>query len=119
MNSKYPAEDTVSVWIGTFADEGAMDHCTDVIIEPSLKLTQPLASICEIAFENDPVPIRQLLEGFSGWETFVDEACKIAASLGAEKANGALVCYYLYCNAPPDHWPGVLYLGTLGGRDIS
>jgi len=118
MKVQYPASGAVSIWIGTFSDENEMDRCTDESIEPSLGLSAPLSSICEVAFETNPVSVRALLEGFSGWETFVDEACKAAALNGVTEANGALVCYHLICEALPEEWPGSLYLGTFQGRDV-
>lgn len=116
---QYPAKEAVSIWIGTFADENQMDRCTDVSIEPSLNLPGPLSSICEVAFEESPVPVRELLEGFSGWENFVNEACEVAALNGVKMANGALVCYYLLCDAPSNYWPGIIFLGTFQGQDVS
>lgn len=118
MRVQYPAREAVSIWIGTFIDENQMDRCTDEVIEPSLKLSDPLSSVCEIAFEEKPVPVRELLEGFSGWENFVNEACEVAVLNGVEVANGALVCYYLLCDAPANHWPGIIFLGTFRGQDV-
>jgi len=40
-------------------------------------------------------PIRQLLEGFSAWSTFVDEATAGAKKVGWEKATTAVVFYAL------------------------
>ncbi len=119
MKIQYPTKEAVAIWIGTFSSENEMDRCTDGVIEPSLNLDVPLSSICEVTFESETVPVRELLEGFSGWETFVDEACEIAALNGLNEANGALVCYYLLCDAPPNQWPGVLFLGTFRGQDAS
>lgn len=96
-----------------------MDRCTDGLIEPSLRISPPLSDICEVAFEAQPLPVRKLLEGFSGWEDFLDEASEVALLNGMETANGALVCYQLRCDAKPNHWPGILYLGTFRGQDIS
>jgi len=76
---------------------------SDKVIEPSLKLGIPLSSICEVTFEAESKTVRSLLKGFSGWETFVDEACKAAALNGVVQANGALICYYLRCDATPAH----------------
>jgi hypothetical protein len=118
MKVQYPAERVVSIWIGTFSDENEMDRCTDEVIEPDLKLECPLSSTCEVAFVTDLVPVSELLEGFSGWEAFVDEASAVAALNGVSEANGALVCYYLRCDASPHAWPGVVYLGTFEGDDV-
>jgi len=119
MRVQYPAKQAVAIWIGTFIDENEMDNCTNEVIEPSLKLSDPLSSICEVTFEAEPVSVRELLEGFSGWESFVEEACQVAELNGVGRANGALVCYYLLCDAPPTFWPGVIYLGTFRGQDVS
>jgi hypothetical protein len=119
MRVQYPANEAVAIWIGTFSDESEMDRCTEERIEPSLMLSEPLSSICEVTFEPAPLPVRTLLEGFSGWETFVDEACEVAALNGIAEANGALVCYYLLCDAPPKHWPGITFLGTFRGQDVT
>jgi hypothetical protein len=118
MKVQYPAKQVAAIWVGTFSSEEALDRCTDEVIEPSLQLPVPLSAICEVAFEEKPVSVRQLLEGFSGWESFIDEACEVAALNEVSMANGALVCYYLLCDAPASHWPGILFLGTFKGQDV-
>lgn len=119
MRTQYPASGSISVWVGNFSDDNDMDRITDEIVESSLKLNVPLSSICEVTFEGRSIPVRNLLEGFSGWETFVDAACEAAALNGVTHANGALVCYHLLCDASFDHWPEIFYLGTLQGQDVS
>ena len=118
MNVEYPAEKSVSLWVGTFAHEEQMDHCMDTQIEPSLGLSVPMSAICEVGFESVVVPLRSLLEGFSGWQSFIDEACKAGNELGVEAANGALVCYHLRCDAPADFWSGLSFLGSFCGQDV-
>lgn len=119
MKAIYPVANTVSIWAGIFADENKMDECTDHFIEPSLRLGVPLSAICEVAFETAPIPLRQLLEGFSGWESFVDRACEAASRLGLGEANAALVCYALLCDAEPKQWQGVTFLGSFAGQDVT
>jgi hypothetical protein len=79
-----------------------------------LNLKVPLGSICEVSFEFTPIPIEKLLEGFSGWRSFVDEFVKIAAERGLVTANAALVCYYLKCEDTPQLWDKMHFLGSCG-----
>jgi hypothetical protein len=118
MTVEYPAKNSLSVWIGTFADEERMDICMDTQIEPSLGLSVPMSAICEVGFEAEVVPLRSLLEGFSGWQTFIDEACRAGKELRVGAANGALVCYHLRCDAPADFWTGLNFLGSFCGQDV-
>lgn len=117
MRVQYPTQGAVSIWVGTFDSEDSMDVFTDQIVEPCLKLPVPMSSICEVTFEGNMYPVRILLEGFSGWESFIDEACEVAALNGFEEGNGVLVCYHLLCEARPTEWEGGLYLGSFGGSD--
>jgi hypothetical protein len=118
MKVNYPVPSVVSVWVGTFLSESDMDQCTDNEIEPSLRLGIPLSSICEVSFEKTPCAVRDLLHGFSGWGSFIDSACEAADLLGIPTANGALVCYYLKCDASSDTWKGMRFLGSFPGADV-
>ena len=89
-----------------------MDRCIDLLVEPSLNLGTPLGSVCEVAFEQETTSIETLLEGFSGWQSFIDEACAIARANEIREANAALVCYDLLVEAPLNHWDGIHFLGT-------
>ena len=119
MNVVYPIKKCVSIWVGTFADEEQMNDCMDKLIEPSLELSGPMSAISEVSLEADAMPLRQLLEGFSGWRTFIDTASRAGVNLGIETANGALVCYYLSCDAPVDFWSGIKFLGSFEGQDVT
>lgn len=118
MKIEYPVERTVSVWIGRFPSEHDFDKTVDDEVTKPLSLSVPLESICEISFEAEPVPVRQLIEGFSGWQTFVDAAERVAETLGCEEANAALVCYYLKCQDPPAIWGQLHFLGSFTGQDV-
>jgi hypothetical protein len=117
MKIQYPAERCIAIWIGSFSTEQQMDECIDKDIEPSLALPFPISSICEVSFEDTPVSIRQLIEGFSGWSTYVDKACDAAQKLCVSKANGALICFYLRCDAPTNQWGCMTFLGNFEGQD--
>ncbi|MCC6355219.1 MAG: hypothetical protein IT577_15110 [Verrucomicrobiae bacterium] len=118
MKVEYPVERAVSVWIGRFPSEPDFDKAVDDDVAKRLGLSVPLESICEISFETEPVPIRRLIEGFSGWQTFVDAAESAALTLGCEKANAALVCYYLKCSDAPGMWGQLHFLGSFSGQDV-
>jgi hypothetical protein len=118
MKVEYPAPNTTSVWVGTFPSENDFDHCVDKDVTPILGLGTPIESICEISFEKQSVSIAELVQGFSGWETFIDEVNAAAKSQGIEKANSALVCYYVKCIEAPIKWGRLAFLGSFSGRDI-
>jgi hypothetical protein len=97
MKFTYPAERTVSVWIGTFRSEDDFDRCVDESVSSALGLQDDIASICEVGFEREPIAVRDLLDGFSGSGTFVESAVLAAAQQSIKTANSALVCYYVQC----------------------
>ncbi len=112
MTTIYPSQGHISIWVGTFDSDDAFDEAADQEIEARLKLPVALASIAEVAFEDDAVPIRTLLEGFSGWETFIDEAVQSATAKKAPSANSALVCYHLKCDNAPESFGELIFIGT-------
>jgi hypothetical protein len=119
MKISYPAPNAVSVWIGNFTSEADFDRCVDGPISKALNLKTPLASVCEICFEEEALPLCSLIEGFSGWTSFVDQAVEAARARGIEKANAALVCYYVKCEDVPAIWDTMQFLGSLAGRRVS
>lgn len=118
MKVLYPVPNAVSIWVGTFPSEFDFDQRVDGPIAETLKLEKPLASICEISFEPTAIPVRKLLEGFSGWKSFVDEAVRIAKKRDIDAVNAALVCYYLKCEDAPEVWDEMHFLGSFVGRDV-
>ena len=117
MNIAYPAPNTVSIWVGTFASESAFDNAVESAITSALRLPTDLASICEVAFQPDSVSIDTLLEGFSGWESFSPAAASVATSRGISAANSAVVCYYVGCTDAPETWRSLHFLGSFPGCD--
>ena len=117
MNIVYPAPQTVSIWAGTFQTEDDFDRCVDKGIAAKLRLDAALASICEVTYQPEPMDLRHLPDGFSGGETFCEQAASAAASRGMATANCALVCSYLACFEAPDDWGGLIFLGSFPGRD--
>ena len=119
MRAIYPVSNIISIWVGQFASESEFDYCVDHTIVKLLKLDVEIASICEVSFETTEVPIRKLLEGFSGWEGFVEQAESEASIKGIAKANSALVCNYLKCEDAPNLWGTMTFLGSFTGRDVT
>lgn len=118
MNIKYPSAGVVSVWVGDFKSEEDFDYCVDRVIAKSLDLKVDLASICEVSYEEELLPIRKLIEGFSGWESFVDQVEGAARAAGVVTANAVLICYYLKCEEAPLIWGTMKYLGSFDGQDV-
>lgn len=118
MTVHYPVERTVSVWIGTFETEDDFARCIDESIVPALALDIDIADFCEVGFEAEQVSVEDLLEGFSGSETFIERAISEASARGIEKANSALVCYYLACNDAAENWGELIFLGSFPGQDV-
>jgi hypothetical protein len=118
MKVVYPARSVLSVWLGTFESETQFDRCVDADISPALNLSVPISSVCEVTFEQSSIPVAQLLEGFSGWETFIDQCTQKATALGIRAANAALICYYLRCEDAPERWGEMHFLGSFQGTDV-
>ena len=112
MKIVYPAQQKVSVWVGTFATEDDFDKAVDACVTAKLCLSTDLESICEVSYEATPVSIAQLLDGFSGCRTFAPVACEAAAARYLSSASAALVCYYVVCEAAPAQWGEFAFLGS-------
>ncbi|MES2596116.1 MAG: hypothetical protein V4662_12310 [Verrucomicrobiota bacterium] len=117
MKVTYPAEQAVSIWIGTFQSEDDFDRCVDESVGPALGLDIDLAEICEVGFECDSIAVRDLLNGFSGSDTFVESAEFAASAHNLSLANSALVCYHLHCDDAPAEWGALRFLGSFSGQD--
>jgi hypothetical protein len=118
MKVIYPVQQVVSVWVGNFPTEEDFDKCVNVEVTKRLALQTPIESVCEIAFELKPVPLQQLIQGFSGWETFMPQVECAATSHGVQSANAALVCYYVKCEDAPESWGELRFLGSFAGQDV-
>lgn len=119
MKVFYPTDKSVSIWVGNFLTEDDFDKSVNTEVVKRLGLSTEIESICEVAFEQKPVPLRQLIEGFSGWETFIEPVQAAAASQGLSSANAALVCYYVRCEDASSDWGPLRFLGTFVGQDAS
>lgn len=117
MKTRYPADRTVSVWVGTFAGEDDFDTFVDRTLAPALHLPTHIADICEVTFETLAKPVGELLDGFSGCRSFVAAAEAAAAAKGISSANAALVCYYLACDDSVQPWSEMSFLGSFQGSD--
>ena len=115
MKTIYPVKQRVSVWVGNFPTEDEFDNSIDVEVTPRLAVPTHIESICEIGFEPKPVPIRQLIAGFSGGEIFADRVSATAVSRGISSANAALVVYYVQCEDAPERWGPLDFLGSFVG----
>jgi hypothetical protein len=117
MKISYPANNVVSLWIGSFPTEEDFDEYVDQTLAPLLRLPTHISAISEVTFEEDNKPIGELLEGFSGWETFISEAVAVASTKRVRSANAAVVCYYVDCSGAQDNWGKMTFIGTFNGND--
>lgn len=116
MKVIYPIGRRVSVWVGNFPTEDEFDKCIDTEVTRRLALPTHIESTSELTFEQKSVPIRQLIDGFSGSEFFVDDAEAKAIALGISSANAAFVCYFVGCEDAPEQWGPLHFLGTFAGQ---
>jgi len=112
MKITYPVKGAVSVWVGVFESEGEFDDCVEHVVEPRLGLTTDLDRFSEATFESSPVPVKELLCGFSSESLFIRQALDASNRLGVECANAALVCYNLSCEEVASSWGKLHFLGT-------
>jgi len=85
----------IALWLGNCASEddlyGYLDR--DFPSDFGFAIDEPAGPECDV--KETPTPIRGLLEGFSAWRTFVDEATAGAKSAGWETATTAVVFHAL------------------------
>jgi hypothetical protein len=117
MKIQYPEVNAISIWIGTFPTEDDFDQSVHRDVTSVLNLNVAIESICEISFEANIVSLHRLLEGFSGWQTFIEKAAHAGKEKGIERANAALICYYLKCENAPTKWGQLCFLGCFAGHD--
>jgi hypothetical protein len=113
MKITYPTNGFVSIWAGKFLSEEKFDQHIDEYITPALGLKIPLDRICELSFEEVDLPIGKLLEGFSQYKTFIDEAERKSILLGVQSANSVLVCYSLCCIEVSEKWGEMFFIGSI------
>ena len=115
MTVSYPAASNVAIWLGSFESEDALDAAVDRDVASRLNLKIDLSRIAEQTFSDQPSSVRALLEGFSGWQTFIEEAVAIADVKEFSDVNSAFVCYHLHCADAPATW-GCLHFPRMPSR---
>ena len=119
MKTTYPVDRRVSVWVGNFPTEDDFDKCIDTEVTERLALPTHIESISEADFQQRAISIRQLVEGFSGWHTFIKQVEARAAVLGISTANAAFACYFVECEEAPEQWGPFHFLGTFVGQNVT
>lgn len=119
MKASYPVAKRVSVWVGNFPTEDDFEKCMDADVTERLALPTHIESICEVTFYQQPLSISELIDGFSGAETFIKAVEAKAAAMPISSANAAIVCYYLACEDAPEQWGPFYFLGTFVGQDVT
>lgn len=87
------ANATVSVWLGDFRSEAALDDYIRGHFADDFGFEYEPGASPEACAQPEPVSIAELLNGFSQWRRFVDHAVAQAASAGLSEASAAVVFY--------------------------
>jgi hypothetical protein len=116
----YPIAGRVSVWVGDVASEEQFDAISTERLNDLLELSCHVTAISEGTVEPVARPVHDLLEGFSGYRTFIDAATSAALARGLVAANAAIVCYHLEIEEgqQPDI-DGMIFIGSFDGNDRS
>lgn len=85
----------IALWLGNCASEDDLyDYLDrDFASDFGFAIDEPAGPECDV--KETPTPIRQLLEGFSAWRTFVDEATTGAKKAGWDSATTAVIFHAL------------------------
>ncbi len=101
----------VSIWIGEFDDEM---EALDYVESDDGFGAQFGCVLChsrELAVREEAMPLRKLLEGFSSWKDFIDEATSSDLSQRARCAVVAYACDYRLLGITPGPGP-MRFLGV-------
>ena len=84
----------VSFWLGNFTSEiGLMDYLSEEFENDfGFEIYPPSGPEYRCSTE-DAKPIKELIEGFSRWENFIDEAANTAFAKRRQTASTAVVFY--------------------------
>ncbi len=85
----------IALWIGNCDSEDELDDYLDQRFASDFGFAIDAPARPEFDVKETKTPVRQLLEGFSSWSTFIDEATAGAKKAGWEKATTAVVFYAL------------------------
>ncbi|MEM1059280.1 MAG: hypothetical protein AAGK14_08525 [Verrucomicrobiota bacterium] len=112
MEVTFPATNHLSIWIGYFEQEQHFNACVEAEIAPCLGMGGQFNLLAEDAFENEPLAVEELLEGFTHWRQYTDAARTIADSYGVEAVNAAVVVQQVICHEAPPQWGHFYFLGS-------
>lgn len=105
----------VAIWIGDHRDEIELDEYIMEKFEGEFGFAMNERRMPEIDTRPEPVPIADLLERFSMWESWRDSALLRCAELNIESASSAVVFHFLRFS--PDRCqiadkPGMRFIGN-------
>lgn len=85
----------VAIWIGDHQDELDLDEYMMEQFEDDFGFTVNERRMPEIDTHSEPIPIAELLKGFSMWESWYEAALSRCAEIGIEKSSSAVVFHFL------------------------
>ena len=85
----------VSFWIGHLEKPDQFDEYMNLTtgFENDFGFALEEADVREATVEPSPKPIPQLVDGFSGCDSFAENVAKAAEAAGIKKATTMLICY--------------------------
>jgi hypothetical protein len=105
----------VAIWIGDHRDELHLDEYMMEQFEDDFGFTVNERRMPEIDTQPEPVPVAELLKGFSMWENWYGSAIATCAVSGIERCSGAVVFHFLRyaperCDVAEN--PGLRFIGN-------
>ena len=88
-------ESVVAIWIGDHRDELDLDEYMTDRFESEFGFTVNERRMPEIDTRPEPVPVSELLKGFSMWENWYEAAISRCAESGIEHGASAVVFHFL------------------------
>jgi hypothetical protein len=108
----------VSVWIGNFSSEVELDDYINVSrkFEKDFQFQLNERDMPETSVESEPVPVIQLVDGFSWSDSYAEPVSELAKKHGIEKATTLIVflnCEYQPERAKPNKNAPLKFLGAV------
>lgn len=85
----------VAIWIGDHRDELDLDEYMMNQFEDEFGFTVNERRMPEIDSQPEPVPVADLLKGFSMWENWYESAIEKCSEIGIEHGASAVVFHFL------------------------
>jgi hypothetical protein len=105
----------VAIWVGNHRDELDLDEYMMEQFEDDFGFSVNERRMPEIDTQPEPVPVAELLKGFSMWDSWYRSAIARCAEIGIERCASAVVFHFLRyaperCQVAEN--PGLRFIGN-------